>query len=452
MLNHDPMDATAPQDDPDATVVVVGAGLSGLTAARELHRRGVDVLVLEAADRVGGRVMAETTALGSRIDLGGQWIGHDHHRIMALASELGVVRYPMHTGTLPQVIDRGRKLPVASPSMLPAGAALAGLGALSFTGTPDRWNGSTIDAWLRRLPGRTSRRLLEVIASISWTADLDRYSVHAMVAMVRQQGGLRTILSTKGGAQDSLLAGGVGTLTDRLAAELGGRVRTGHRVTSVVRDEHGVTVHTGAGAFRAAKAVVTVPPPVAARIEHRPPLPAHRVALERNTYMGSVYKAIAVFERPFWRERARAEFLVLDSPGRAVFDTTAPGGPGHLCTLVAGPEARALDGLDAGDRRQALLAPLVPHLGPDVLEPTGWHEKAWHRDEHAGGGYIVLPEPGTAEGIMPLSHAPIGNVHWAGSETADEHPGYLEGAIASGLRAAREIIDALPRPRASSTP
>ncbi|MYR78587.1 putative ATP-grasp-modified RiPP [Streptomyces sp. SID5466] len=140
----------------------------------------------------------------------------------------------------------------------------------------------------------------------------------------------------------------------------------------------------------------------------------------------------------------RAEFLILDSPGRAVFDTTAPSGPGHLCTLVAGPEARALDGLDAGSRRQALLAPLVPHLGPDVLKPTGWHEKAWHRDEHAGGGYIVLPEPGTAEGIMPLSHAPLGNVHWAGSETADEHPGYLEGAIASGLRAAREIIDALP--------
>ncbi|SCF98738.1 monoamine oxidase, partial [Streptomyces sp. Ncost-T6T-2b] len=130
---------------------------------------------------------------------------------MALATELGATRYPMHTGTLPQVIDRGRKLPVASPSVLPAGVALAGLGALSFTGTPDRWNGSTVDAWLRRLPGRTSRRLLEVVASISWTADLDRYSVHAMARMVRQQGGLRTILSTRGGAQDSLLTEGVGT-------------------------------------------------------------------------------------------------------------------------------------------------------------------------------------------------------------------------------------------------
>ncbi|MFJ8841832.1 flavin monoamine oxidase family protein [Streptomyces cyaneofuscatus] len=428
---------------PDAAVIVVGAGLSGLTAARDLHRRGVDVLVLEAADRIGGRVMAETTTLGSRLDLGGQWIGHDHHRITALARELGAVRYPMHTGTLPQVIDRGRRLPVASPSVLPAGAALAGLGVLSLTGTPDRWNDSTVDAWLRRLPGRTSRRLLEVIASISWTADLDRYSVHAMATMVRRQGGLRTILSTRGGAQDSLLVEGVGTLTDRLAAELDPRVRTGHRVTSIVRDERGVTVHTGSGTFRAARSIVTVPPPVAARIEHHPPLPADRTALERNTYMGSVYKAIAVFERPFWRDRGRAEFLVLDSPGRAVFDTTSPDGPGHLCTLVAGPEARALDELDAESRRQALLAPLVPHLGPDVLKPAGWHEKAWHLDEHAGGGYVVVPEPGTTEGIMPMPHTPLGPVHWAGTETADEHAGYLEGAIASGLRAAREVVVAM---------
>ncbi|MFE2290068.1 flavin monoamine oxidase family protein [Streptomyces sp. NPDC059452] len=464
MLNDNPMDDAAAyrkpdkeSAEPDAAVIVVGAGLSGLTAARDLRRRGIEVIVLEAADRIGGRVMAETTALGSRLDLGGQWIGHDHHRIMALASELGAVRYQMRTGTLPQVIDRGRKLPVASPSVLPAGAALAGLGVLSLTGTPDRWNGATLDAWLRRLPGRTSRRLLEVIASISWTADLDRYSVHAAARMVRQQGGVRTILSTRGGAQDSLLVEGVGTLTDRLAAELGPRVRTGQQVTSVVRDEHGVTVHTPSGAFRAAKAVVTVPPPVAARIEHHPPLPASRVALERNTYMGSVYKAIAVYERPFWREReqererGRAEFLVLDSPGRAVFDTTAPGGPGHLCTLVAGPEARALDSLDAEGRRHALLAPLVPHLGSGVLEPTGWYEKAWHLDEHAGGGYVVLPEPGTTEGIMPLPHTPLGNIHWAGSETADEHAGYLEGAIASGLRAAREVAAALPHPR-SRTP
>ncbi|MFD5695309.1 flavin monoamine oxidase family protein [Streptomyces rubiginosohelvolus] len=446
MENRKPTDTGAREAQLDAMVVVVGAGLSGLTAARDLHRRGIDVIVLEAAGRIGGRAMAETTALGSRLDLGGQWIGHDHHHVMALAAELGATQYPMHTGAMPQVIDHGRKLPITSPSVLPAGLALAGLGALSLTGATGRWDDTTVDTLLRRVPGRTSRRLLEVIASISWTADLDRFSVHAMTQMVRQQGGLRTMLSTKGGAQDSLIVEGVGTLTDRLAAELGPRVRTGHRVTAIARDGAGATVRTASGSYRAAKVIVTVPPPVAARIEHTPPLPADRASLERNTYMGSVYKAIAVYERPFWRHHGRAEFLVLDNPGRAVFDTTAPDGPGHLCTLVAGPEARALDHMGSSARRDVLLGPLVPHLGPDVMKTASWHEKAWHLDEHAGGGYVALPEPGTSESIGPIPHAPTGNIHWAGSETASEHPGYLEGAIASGRRAAREILDAPPQP------
>nr|MDT0524051.1 FAD-dependent oxidoreductase [Streptomyces sp. DSM 41633] len=108
-------------------MVVVGAGVSGLTAARELARRGIDVLVLEAADRLGGRTMSETTALGTTVDLGGQWIGHDHHRLMALADELGLTRYRMHTGPMPGLIDRSRRLSAISPAVLTAVAALAGV-------------------------------------------------------------------------------------------------------------------------------------------------------------------------------------------------------------------------------------------------------------------------------------------------------------------------------------
>ncbi|GAA1506582.1 flavin monoamine oxidase family protein [Nocardioides humi] len=430
-------------DQTQPTVLVVGAGLSGLVAARELQRRGADVVVLESAERVGGRAMAVTTALGSRVDLGGQWIGSDHHRITALAEELGLDTYPMHSKGLPRLVSGGREVRAVSPSVLPAALALAGLEVLTRTGATGRWNDATVDAWLRRVPGRTARRLLEVIALISWTADLDRFSVHAMSELVRRQGGLRTILSTTNGAQDSLLVEGAGTLVERLAAELGSRVLTGQRVIAIARDDDGVTVHTASRELRGARAIVTVPPPVAGRIEHHPPLPPERAALERDTSMGSVYKAIAVYDRPFWRERGSGELLVLDDPGRAVFDTTPPGGPGHLCTLVGGPEARALDDLDPAERRRTLLGPLVAHLGPAVLEPADWQEKAWHRDEHAGGGYVALPAPGTTAGIPPVSHLPAGTVHWAGSETAEDHPGYLEGAIDAGERAAREVAAAL---------
>ncbi|MGB3482008.1 MAG: NAD(P)/FAD-dependent oxidoreductase [Mycobacterium sp.] len=427
------------------TVAVVGAGLSGLTAARELHRRGVDVIVLEAADRVGGRAMTETTTLGSRVDLGGQWIGHNHHHIMELADELGAARFRMHTKPLPVIIDGSRRIRVVSPSMLAAGLVLGGVELLSRSRVSQRLNSTTVASALQRLPGRTSRRLLDVIASVSWTADLDRLSLYAMANTIRCQGGLQTMLSTSGGAQDSLLAAGAGTLAASLAAGLGSRVQLGHRVTTIEQDGRGVLLRTTSGSdVRAEKAIVTVAPPVAGRIAFDPPLPPNRRALSRNTYMGSVYKAIAVYERPFWRDLGHSEFIVLDNPGRAVFDTTAPNGPGHLCVLVGGPEARRLDSLDAVGRRDTILRPLVRHIGPEVLEPAGWHEKSWHLDDNVGGGYLALPHPGTTEGLLPMPAAPTGDIHWAGSETADQHPGYLDGALESGKRAACEVIEALP--------
>lgn len=425
------------------TVAVVGAGMAGLVAARELHRRGVDVLVLEAADRPGGRVLGETSALGARVDLGGQWIGHGHHRLTALAVELGATVFPMRTPALPTVIDGARRVAPWRPSVVASLLVVVGVEVLSRIGTPERWNTTTVAGCLRTMPGRTTRRLLEVMTSVATTADLDRFSIHALAAFARYQGGLQAMLSTSGGAQESLLVEGTGTLADRLAAELGSRLRTGHSVTGITHVDGGLVLRSPAGEVRAVKAIVTVPPPIAARIAYDPPLPPSRVALQQRTYMGSVYKAIAVYERPFWRERCSGEFIVLGTPGGAVFDTTPPGGPGHLCVLVAGPEARALDGLDVARRRDAILGALVAHMGAEVLAPASWHEKAWHRDEHVGGGYAALPSPGTTDGFYPVCSTPTGDIHWAGSETASEHAGYIEGAIESGERVAREVSAAL---------
>lgn len=434
------------ESTPETAVAVIGAGVAGLTAARELRRRGVEVIVLEAADRVGGRTLSETTALGTRVDLGGQWIGHDHHRVTTIAAELGLTPFPMHTGRLPVIVDGARRVRVAAPATFAALTALGALEVLSRTALPRRWNDVTVATWLRRMPGRTARRLLEVIATTSWTADLDRFSVDTMARLIRSQGGLATMLATRGGAQDSLLVEGMGSLSEAMAAELGDRIRLGHRVESITRTSEGLSIGTTRGEIRAGKAILTVPPPLLERIDFDPALPAAQADLARHSYMGSVYKAIAVYDRPFWRDGLGGEFLVLDNPGRAAFDTTPPGdGPGHLCVLVPGLEAHALDGLDARARRDAVLGPLARHLGPALLDPVSWHEKSWHRDEFVGGGYFAIPDPGTGGDFPPIPSAPAGNIHWAGTETAGDHPGYVEGAIESGTRAAAEVLRELSR-------
>ncbi|TXH22249.1 MAG: FAD-dependent oxidoreductase [Mycobacterium sp.] len=421
------------------TVAIVGAGMSGLIAARDLQRQGIDVLVLEAADRVGGRTLAETSALGSRLDLGGQWIGQGHHRFERLTDELGATRLQMHTPKAPAIIDGSQTVAPNSPSALVANAALVVAELLSRLPVTRRWNSVALESWLHRIPSDRARRLLGVLVETTSCAEPEQLSVQAFLELVRYQGGLQTMMKTRGGAQDSLVAEGAGALAERLAAALGAQVRTSCRVTAIRQTVDGVVLDTSAGAVTAQRVIVAVPPPMTTSITFEPPLPTERIALQRNTFMGTVYKAIAVYDAPFWRAHGDAECVLLGKPNVAVFDTSPPAGPGHLCMLVGGPQARVLDDLDVDSRRVLLLRQLAPHLGDAVERPASWHEKAWHLDVFAGGGYTALPAPGTSEGFYPMASMPTGRIHWAGTETATEHAGYIEGAIEAGNRAAREV-------------
>ncbi len=432
----------------ERTVVVVGAGISGLRTALNLHARGIDALVLEAAPRVGGRVLTETTALGSRVDLGGQWIGKGHRRFAALAAEYDAQVYPMETPAAPKLVDGARTVRWGGPTTLLAGSVLAAMEVGRRVGglLPVRLPGgdATVGDLLRRVPG-PARRLLDTVVGVSTTSDPDRLSLRDYATILRAMHGLIPALTTRGGAQDSLVVDGAGTLAVRMAAALGDRVQTNRAVLAIHRDADGADVHTSAGTVRAQRVVVTVPPPMAAAIEHRPALPEARAHAERTMYMGLVYKALAAYERPFWRARGHAELIDIADPGVGVFDSSPPGpdGPGHLCLLIGGPAARALDELTPEARRDLLLGRLAAHLGDAVRTPASWHDKSWHRDEFAGGGYLALPDASAGGTDFPVDAAPSGTLHWAGTETATDHPGYIEGALQSGERAAREVATAL---------
>ncbi|SIR89974.1 flavin monoamine oxidase family protein [Williamsia sterculiae] len=428
---------------PGTDVAIVGAGIAGLVTADRLGTRGIDAVVLEAADRVGGRLMARTSVLGSAVDLGGQWIGHGHHRFEELADELGARRFPMHSPGTPAMVTAVGPISATNPSMLAATVGLLGFEVASRLPERDTWTTTSVREWIDRIPSRRARRIVDVIVAVTCCADTSTLSIAAFLRLIRFQGGLSTMMKTTGGAQDALVVEGAGALAERLAHRLGDRVHTGVRVTAVDQTDRGVTVATPTTTIRARRVVIAVPPPMAARIAFRPPLPDNRVRSHHNTRMGEVYKAIAVYETPFWRQRRDAEAIMLGTPGCAVFDTTPPDGPGHLTMLVGGADAARIGQLSVGRRRETLLDHLEPHLGREVRRPAGWYDKVWHHDPYVGGGYASLPVMGTREGYYPVEHTPAGRIHWAGTETAAEHAGYVEGAIESAERVVTELVRTL---------
>ncbi|RPA19853.1 NAD(P)/FAD-dependent oxidoreductase [Gordonia sp. OPL2] len=423
----------------DVDVVVVGAGFSGLTAARDLSSYGLSVRVLEAAGRVGGRTMTVTSAAGSAVDLGGQWVGSSHTELRSLADRLGVARFSSYdNGKQTATID---SRPISLLSTTGAGLALgaARLAAVARFGRAS--DEQTLEDWMRSIRPSMARRAFDVLAAELTCRPAGEVSVATVADMVACSGGIREMVSVEGGAQDALLTGGAGGLAGAMAAELGDAVELNCRVIEIERDATGVRVQTAEGSIRARHVIVATAPPVAAGIRHHPALPDARESVERNTVMGSVYKAVAVYDRPFWRDTGcAAQLITLDGPIRSAFDVSPPGGAGHLCVLVPADAARRLDDLDEASRRAAVLDALADHFGAGVRSPTSFHEKSWHQDEFVQGGYAAMPRVGHLEQVRSAQSRPVGRVHWAGTETADRFNGYIEGAIRAGRRAAAECI------------
>ncbi|GIH23407.1 monoamine oxidase [Acrocarpospora phusangensis] len=440
-------------------VVVVGAGLAGLSAARAARAKGMSVLVLEARDRVGGKTWNRELPDGRAVEGGGQWIGPDQLHVNALVRELGLETYPtfMSGDSMRLVGDEVRRFaqdedPWTDEERSDINQAVAALERLAAKIDPQTpWKGRTgeeidkitFENWLTTTCATAAARefFTGFLAGI-WACDVWEVSLLHIVAGIAAAGGrVERMTGVEGAAQQDRIVGGSQRIALAMARELGDAVVLGAPVRAVAQDADGVTVSADGVEARAAYAVVAVPPALTSRIRFTPALSPGRDQFMQRAAMTNTIKIHVVYERPFWREQGLSGEL--RSPGSALaltFDNAPRDSDlGVIVGFVEAARATAFRRLTEFERRRTVIDQLVLAFGAEAAAPLEIIEVDWTAETWSRGAHQILMAPGTWSSLGRHIREPEGRVHWAGAETATAWICYMDGAVSSGKRAVEEI-------------
>jgi monoamine oxidase len=448
-------------------VVIVGAGLAGLTAARRLQQEDRSVVVLEARDRVGGRVLNHTFADGTIVELGGQWVGPTQDRVLALAEELGIRTFASYEeGDHILSVDGERRrwqdetFGLDEEALIDVAETQAALEALAATVPLDApWrapgarelDAQTVESWLiANMKTEHGLRFWRMLVPALFSAETDQMSLLHFLFYIHSGGMIDMLVATGGGAQDSRIVGGSQVIALRAAEDLGDAVRLKCPVHFIHQGAAGVEVVHERGSVRAQRVIVAVPPALAARIGYTPPLPGRRDHLTQQVPMGCVIKMQVRYEDPFWREAGLSGFVLsLEDPVTVMFDNSPEDlRSGVLLAFLEGEHATAASLTNADERRDLVLRCFANYFGARALHPTEYIEQDWTAEEYSRGCYGGRMGTGVWTRYAQALREPVGRIHWAGSETAEVWNGYMDGAVRSGERAAEEALNALAAPAA----
>ncbi|MGC5028109.1 flavin monoamine oxidase family protein [Tsukamurella sp. DT100] len=448
-------------------VLVVGAGLAGLTAARALRASGLDVHVLEARARVGGRTVNHPLEEDRVVEAGGQFVGPTQDHVLQLANTLGVETFPTFSGGASTYVKNGsvRKFNGRVPPdllALPDAARLTSrLDRLSQTIPIERpWeapnardlDSETLATWASR--GALTEGgvdLLDILLGSAFggsAADVSALFGLWYVAGAGNEftrGTVARMTDVVGGAQESRFIGGSQRISLLLAEHLDDSITLNAPVRRIVQTSEQVEVRTDQATWTARRVVVAIPPVLASRIAWEPVLPAPQEALFQRMNFGTLAKVEAVYSEPFWRQEGISGQGLFRDPGSAVcsmFDNSPPeGGAGVLMGFVGAHQWRRWAAKPASMRTGAVLRAFSTVVGERALRPLQVVEKDWTSEEWTRGGPTAVLAPGVLTSLGRWRDAPFGRVHWAGAEHAHFWNGFMEGAVRSGEHAAAEVIE-----------
>src|SRR5262245_42634799 len=443
-------------------IVIVGAGLSGLTAARMLAAKNVDVLVLEAQDRVGGRTLT-IHPHGTFIDHGGQWVSPGQDELMKLAKELGVSLFNTW-GSMGATVDWHNGMRETYDTEFPSywtqqdmDDAMNGvktLAAMAKTFNLDapwkapeavEWDDQTLDDWLAvNVGSELARSLIRRGIVGVFGSGPGRLSLLAALFVIESAEDLIRHFNPAG--PDQRFVGGAQQLCNKMAEGLDRRVILDTWVSQVNQGRSHVDVFADNLSVRAKRAIITLPPTLAGRIRYLPALPAARDHLTESTPMGWVIKVHCVYRSRFWLDELGLSGAVTSDQGaiRTTADNSPEtGSPAVLVGFIEGAAARELAPASEKTRLRVVLEDFQRYFGPEAAKPLAYYEHSWGDDAFSRGAYGGYWTEGLWTAYGPVLREPIGRLHWAGTETSPKWNGKMEGAVQSGIRVAQEVLAAL---------
>lgn len=449
-------------------VVVVGAGLSGLMAARQLKQSGKTVHILEARNRTGGRMVRKLTESGHFVDLGGQWGGQSHHRLRTLVSELGLETFQVYKEGKASLVWNNQNILADVATDYDEGLLFLNSAQIGQTqeevdkakstlrlyrqlvdtvdhGAPWRTPNAveldriTIDSWLKRYSDSTlSTFMLEILSNVGGSGGFDAWDASMLHSIWTQ-----AISPQRDYPESWLIKGAAGQVAELLTKELADNITLNSPVNVIDQDDNSVQVTDGNGRKISAKAaIVAIPPPLRQRISFQPALRAEtRSFLQRNP-MGSMIKVLAIFDHSFWRQRGMSG-LGIGNQNTLQFmaDSSPPvGKPGVIASFITASRAVEFQQLPDNEQRSAVLSDLTAYLGSDAAQPKELILQNWNQEDWSSGAFTSYVTPGAWTTYGEYWQEPHGRVHWAGTEASMRWRGYLEGALEAAAHAADSIL------------